>query len=75
MLLGMAVGLNPGSFVLDGDPAPPPHGKGTAAPYVRYLWAQALPASVQLAAHIYCGQAAGWIKMKLGMASALPTMC
>ena len=26
LVLGMVVGLNPGEFVLDGDPAPPPKG-------------------------------------------------
>jgi len=31
MLLGMVVGLGPGDFVLDKDPAPPPH-KGGRAP-------------------------------------------
>ena len=51
MPLGMEVGLGPGDFVLDGDPAPPPQ-KGQ---------------SPQLSAHIYCGQTAGWIKMALGM--------
>ena len=30
MPLGMEVGLNPGHFVLDGDPAPPPRGGGRA---------------------------------------------
>jgi len=28
MALGMEVGLSPGDFVLDGDPAPPPKGGG-----------------------------------------------
>ena len=28
MVLGMEVGLSPGDFVLDGDPAPPPKGGG-----------------------------------------------
>ena len=26
LILGMVVGLSPGEFVLDGDPAPPPKG-------------------------------------------------
>jgi len=48
--LGVQVGLGPGHFVLDGDPAPPPP-KGY---------------SPQFLAHICCGQMAGWIKMPLG---------
>ena len=31
MALGMEIGLSPGDFVLDGDPAPPPQ-KGNGAP-------------------------------------------
>ena len=30
--LGMEVDLGPGHIVLDGDPAPPPRERGTAAP-------------------------------------------
>jgi len=48
----MEVGLRPGDFVLDGDPALLPQ-KGGGAP--------------QFPAHVYCGQTAGWIKMALGM--------
>jgi len=48
---GMEVGLNPGNFVLDGDPAPSPK-RGR---------------SPQFSAHVYCGQTAAWIKMPLGM--------
>jgi len=51
MALGMEVGLSPGDFVFDGDPAPPR--KGGRSP--------------QFSAHIYCSQKAGWIKMALGM--------
>ena len=47
----MEVGLGPGDFVLDEDLAPPQ--KGGGAP--------------KFAAHVYCGQTAGWIKMALGM--------
>ena len=47
---GMQVGLSPGDFVLDGDPAPLP--KRSGAP--------------QFSAHVYCGQTAAWIKMPLG---------
>jgi len=50
MAFGVEVGLGPGDFVLDGDPAPPPK-KGTA--------------TTQFSAHVYCGQMAGWIKMPL----------
>jgi len=50
MPLGMQVGLSPGNFVLDGDPAPLPK-KGQ---------------SPQFSAHVYCGQTAAWIKMPLG---------
>ena len=46
----MEVGLVPGDFVLDGDPAPPAV-KGTQPKFL---------------AHVYCGQTAKWIKMPLG---------
>jgi len=51
MPLGIEVGLGPGDFVLDGDPAPP----------------QKRGQSPQFSAHVYCGETAGWIKMPLGM--------
>ena len=51
MALGMEVGLSPGDFVLDGDPAPFPQ-KGRFP---------------QFSVHVYCGQTAAWIKMPLGM--------
>jgi len=51
MPLSMELGLGPGDFVLDGDPAPPPQ-KGGRAP--------------KCSAYVYCGQTAGWIKMVLG---------
>jgi len=51
MVHGMVVGLGPGNFVLDGDPALPPQ-KGSVEP--------------QFSAHVYCGQTHGWIKMPLG---------
>jgi len=47
--LGMEVGLGPGDFVFDGDPAIP-RKKGTPTP-------------TQFLAHVYCGQTAGWIKI------------
>jgi len=52
MSLGMEVGLGPGDFMLDGDPAPPSP-KGDRAP--------------KFSAHVYCGQTAGWMKLVLGM--------
>jgi len=52
MPLGMEVGLGPGDFVLDGDPAPLPKNGVEPPP--------------QFSAHVYCGQIAGWIKMALG---------
>ena len=53
MPLGMEVGLGPGDFVLDGDPAPPPPKNGAEPP--------------KFSARVYCGQTAGLIKMVLGM--------
>jgi len=50
MPLGTEVGLRPGDFVLDGDPAPSPARGG--AP--------------QFSAHVYYGQTAAWVKMPLG---------
>jgi len=50
MPLGMEVGLGPGDFVLDGDPAPPPQ-KGSRAPNFRI---------------VYYAQTVGCIKMPLG---------
>jgi len=49
--LGTEVGLGPGDFVIDGDPAPLPR-KGR---------------SPQFSANVYCGQTAGWVKMALVM--------
>ena len=49
----MEVGLIPGYFVFDGDPAVP-RKKGT-------------PTTTQFLAHVYCGQTAGWMKMPRGM--------
>ena len=50
MPLGMEVGVSPGDFVFDGDPALP---RKSTAP-------------TQFLAHVYCGQTVGWIKMSLG---------
>jgi len=54
MVLGMEVGLSPGDFVLDGDPAPLPNKGGKAPP-------------PKFSAHVYGGQTDGWIKILLGM--------
>jgi len=53
MPLGMELGLGPGDFGLDGNPASPLQ-KGGRAPS-------------QFSVHVYCGQTAGWTKMPLGM--------
>jgi len=47
MPLGMDVGLGPGNFVFDRDPATP-RKKGTPTP-------------TEFLAHVYCGQTAGWM--------------
>ena len=52
MPVGMEVGLGPGDFVLDGDPALLPK-KGAEPP--------------KFSAHVSYGQTAGWIKIVLGM--------
>ena len=52
MGLGMEVGLGPGDFVFDGDPATP----GTEGTLT----------TIQFLAHVYCGQTAGWMKTPLG---------
>ena len=54
MVLGTEVGLRPGDFVLDGDPAP-------------NLPTKELGCPPQFSAHFYCSQTAGCIKMPLGM--------
>jgi len=51
--LGIEVGLGPGDFVLDGDPATPIN-KGTPTPTL-------------FLAHLYCDQMTVWIKLSLGM--------
>jgi len=63
MPLGMEVGLSPGDFVIDGDPALLPKKGGEPPP--------------QFSAHVYCGQMAGCIKMAFGMEVALvqATLC
>jgi len=56
MALGMEVGLSPGDFVLDGDPARSP--KRGRSPLTNFR-------------PTCCGQRAGWIKMALGMEAGL----
>ena len=53
MVLGMEVGLGPGDFVFDGDPASYPRTEGTRT-------------NTHFLAHVCCGQTAGWMKMPLG---------
>jgi len=55
MPLGREVGLGPGHIVLDGDPAPPHKGHGTAIP-------QFSPMSIVVNREI-----AGWIRMSFGI--------
>ena len=50
MTLGMEVGLSPGDFVLDGDPASPPLKRH----------------SPQFLSNVCCGQTTGWMKTPLG---------
>ena len=52
MALGVEVGLGPGDFVFDGEPAPP-HKKKAQPPHPIFD-------------HVYCGQTAAWTKMPLG---------
>ena len=56
MPLGMEVGVSPGDFVSERDPAPLP--KKEAEPG---------GGASQFSAHVCCGQTAGLIKMALGM--------
>ena len=51
MAICMEVGLGPGNFVFDGDPATP-RTKGT-------------PTTTQFVAPVYCGQTVGWMKTPL----------
>jgi len=55
MSLSMELGLGPGDFVLDGNPAP--SSGGGRAP--------------KFSVHVYCGQTAGWMKLVLGMVVGL----
>ena len=54
MSLGMELGLGPGDFVLDGNPATVPFPKRGAEP-------------PKFSTHVYCGEMAGWMKLVLGM--------
>jgi len=49
MPLGMKVDLGPGDIVLDGNPARPQGGGGTAPPILALSWT-----------HVYCGQMAAY---------------
>ena len=52
----MELGLDPGDFVLDGDPvALSPKGRRTP----------------KFSAHVYCDQTAGWMNLVLGMVVGL----
>jgi len=51
MALGMEVGIGPGDFVFDGDPATP---RTEGTPPITQFWP------------FYCGQTAEWMKMPLG---------
>jgi len=53
MKLGMEVSLGQGHIVLYRDPLPPKKRMGHSL--------------LQISAHVYCGQTAGWIKMPLDM--------
>ena len=54
MSLGTEIGLSPGDFVLDGDPAPPsPKRRRRPSP--------------QFSAHVHCGQTDGCIELPLGV--------
>jgi len=77
MSLGMKVGLGPGDFVLDGDPAPPPKKKGEQPrQFSVHVYCGQMArwprrncvrwGSSPQKAHAYCGQTARWIKMPLG---------
>jgi len=78
MSLGIEVGLGPGDFLLDGDPAPlSKRGLYGGKPWPRRIsvrWGPSSPSpkrgqtpSPNFVAHVYCGQTGGWIKMTLGM--------
>jgi len=56
MSLGMELGLDPGDFVLDGDPVAPSPKWGLTPKF---------------SAHVYCDQTAGWMKLILGMVVSL----
>jgi len=57
MPLGMEVGLSPGDFVLDKDPA-----------HLHKKEAEPGGRAPEFSAHVYCGQTAGWINWHGGMA-------
>ena len=59
MPLDMEVGLGPGDFVLDGEPAPPE--KGHSPQFSAHVYWHP-----QILSYVYCGQTAGWMKTPLG---------
>jgi len=67
MPLDMAVGLVPGEFVLDRDPAPPPQkgGGGCSAPSPHFRMGTQLLLPHNFWAYVYSNQTVVWIKMKL----------
>ena len=52
----MQVGLGPGHIALDQDPASPQKGVQQPTPLSKFT----------SAAHVYCGQTTGWVKMPFG---------
>ena len=80
MPLGMEVGIGPGQFVFDGDPAPPQFlsivvkrqdDQDATRPRRRCVRWVVIPlkrgTTPQFSVHVYCDQTAGWMKMPLGM--------
>jgi len=58
LILGMEVGLSPGDFVFDVDPA------SGSYPQKKGIRGHTYP--TQFLAHVYCGQMAGWMKAPIG---------
>jgi len=64
--LGTEVGLSPGDFVLDGDPAPLQKGGGPSP-----LPTKGAEPPLQFSANFYCAQTVRYITMPLGMYAGL----
>jgi len=62
--LGVEVVLDPGHTALNGDPAPPME-MATTAPTFEICRCR-LCMRLYIAAHVYCGQTAEWIRIPLG---------